>query len=177
MRLSVALVFCSVSAAAFGQAAESKQLWAKSYLDQPAPKLQVAKWLTAVPDTKGKFVLLDFWATWCPPCREAISELNAIKQQFGDRVVVIGLSDEDEATIENFQAYAKARNPDLVINYAIAIDPQKRTKNEVQVTGIPHLMLIDPAGVVRWEGFPFLKGYEFSPQVVQQALQAQKAGG
>src|SRR4051812_13554317 len=63
---------------------EDKRLWAKSVLNQKAPELVVEKWLTEKPDTKGKFVLIDFWATWCPPCRKAIPELNAFKKKFGD---------------------------------------------------------------------------------------------
>src|ERR1043166_3397044 len=53
-----------------------------------------------VPDTKGKFVLIDFWATWCGPCRKAIPELNAIHKKFGDKLVVIGISDESEEVVK-----------------------------------------------------------------------------
>ena len=91
--------------------------------------------------------------------------------------MVIGLSDEDEKTVIGFQAYAKAKKPEWVINYAIAIDPKKKMKDTVEVTGIPHLLLIDPSGVVRWEGFPFLKGHEFSLEVVQEILLGQKTEG
>jgi len=119
---------------------------AKSFLNQPAPILQVEKWLTEQPDTTGKFVLLDFWATWCGPCRQSIPALNRMQERFKDRLVIIGLSDEQEVEVRRMQ------NPK--IEYTIAIDPWHRTKSEVEVHAIPHTLLIDTNGIVRFEGHP-----------------------
>jgi cytochrome c biogenesis protein CcmG, thiol:disulfide interchange protein DsbE len=146
-----------------GQEPETgKKLWAKSFLNQKAPDLIVEKWLTPEPDRRGKFTLIDFWATWCPPCRAAIPELNGYHEKFGDKLVVIGISDETEAAVRALT------NPQ--IEYSIAIDTQARTKNVVGVTGIPHVLIIDPQGIVRWEGFPFLQGYELNEKVVADIL-------
>ena len=100
--------------------------------------------------------------TWCPPCRKAIPELNGFQKKYGDKLVVIGISDETEAAVR--------RLTDPQIEYAIAIDGNAVTKNAIGVTGIPHVMLIDPQGYVRWEGFPFLEGYELTDQVVADIL-------
>jgi len=139
-----------------------KKIWAKMLLNQPAPDLVVEKWLTPEPDRRGKFVLIDFWATWCPPCRAAIPELNGYQKKFGDKLVVIGISDETEEAVR--------RLTDPKIEYAIAIDTQARTKKAVEVTGIPHVLIIDPHGIVRWEGFPFLAGYELNEKVVADVI-------
>ena len=139
-----------------------KKLWAKSYLNKKAPKLIVEKWLGDKPDLKGKFLLVDFWATWCPPCRKAIPELNKLHKQFGDKMAVIGISDEKERVVVSM------KNPH--IEYFNAIDTQKRMKNVVQVKGIPHVMIIDPQGTVCWEGFPFLSGHELTETVVENLL-------
>ena len=142
--------------------ATGKKIWAKSVLNQRAPAVVVEKWLTTPPDARGKFILIDFWATWCPPCRAAIPELNGFQRKFGDKLVVIGLSDESE------DAVRKMVNPK--IEYAVAIDTQARTKRVLDVTGIPHVLIIDPQGIVRWEGFPFLDGYELTEKVVADII-------
>ena len=143
-------------------AASGKKIWARSFLNQKAPELVVEKWLTSEPDCRGKFVLIDFWATWCPPCRAAIPELNGYYRKFGDKLVVIGISDETE------EAVRRLVNPR--IEYSVAIDTRARMKSAVEVTGIPHVLIIDPQGIVRWEGFPFLEGYELNENVVADII-------
>lgn len=141
---------------------EEKKLWAKSVLNQKAPELLVEKGLTPEPKREGKFVLIDFWATWCGPCRKAIPELNALQKKFGDKLVVIGISDEKEDAVKAMKEPA--------MNYSVAIDTQARTKKALEVNGIPHLILIDPQGIVKWEGFPFLAGHELTEEVVGKIL-------
>lgn len=161
MKTTLSLTLACLFAISWAFGAE-KQMWAKSFLNQKAPELVVEKWLSKEPERKGKFVLIDFWATWCPPCRKAIPELNALHRKFGDRLVVIGLSGETEAKVK---AMAEPK-----IEYFSAIDTQHRTKDAVGVTGIPHVMIIDPQGIVRWEGFPLLDGYELTEKVVADVL-------
>jgi len=119
---------------------------AKRFLGTPGPKLAVEKWLTDTPATPGKFVLVDFWATWCAPCREMIPKLNAMQEKFRDRLVIVGLSDESESAVRLMKT--------PVINYSVAIDPKAEMKREVEVAIIPHAMLLDPQGIVRFEGNP-----------------------
>lgn len=122
------------------------KLYAKSFRGNPAPQILVEKWITLAPALEGKFVLIEFFATWCGPCRRSISHLNELQEKFQDRLVVIGLSDEPEADIRKLQ--------EPQIHYAIATDTAARTKATVEVEGIPHTMLIDPQGIVRFEGMP-----------------------
>jgi cytochrome c biogenesis protein CcmG, thiol:disulfide interchange protein DsbE len=122
------------------------KLYAKSFRGGPPPQILVEKWITSAPNVDGKFVLLNFWAASAAPCRRAIPHLNELQAKFKDRLVVIGLSDESEADIRNM------KEPE--INYSVGTDTQGRTKQAVEVAGIPHLILIDPKGIVRFEGLP-----------------------
>lgn len=147
-------------------AQEKKKIWAKSFINKKAPELIVETWLTDEPDTQGKFVLLDFWATWCSPCRKIIPDLNNLHQRFNNEMVVIGLSDEKEIRLRSFSAQ---------IDYYQATDIKKRTKNTYRVKGIPHTVLIDPDGIVRWEGYPLLEGFELTEDIVQKIITAYNA--
>jgi thiol-disulfide isomerase/thioredoxin len=142
----------------------AKQLWAKSYLGKKGPQLQVEEWITEKPDTTGKFVLIDFWATWCPPCRKAIPHLNEFQEKFKEKLVVIGISDESKEKVAGFESPK--------IKYAQAIDTQARTKKAFEVRGIPHVVVLDPQGIVRWEGFPFLQGEELTEEVMAEIINA-----
>jgi cytochrome c biogenesis protein CcmG, thiol:disulfide interchange protein DsbE len=122
------------------------KLYAKSFRGQPPPQVVIGEWLTPPPDVAGKFVLIDFWATWCGPCRASIPHLNSLQAKFRDKLVVIGLSDETP------DAVRKMTEPQ--IHYNVGVDPQARTLKAVEVTAIPHAMLIDPKGIVRFEGMP-----------------------
>lgn len=161
---TIALMSISAGAQApeQGESNGGKKIYAKSYLNQKAPELIVDQWLSEKPDTKGKFVLIDFWATWCGPCRRAIPELNKFQKTFADNLVVIGLSEESKEKV--------LAMTEPVITYASAIDSLARTQKEYEVVGIPHVVLIDPQGIVRWEGFPAQPGFELNETVLQTLI-------
>ncbi len=145
---------------------EGKRLWAASRLWAKAPDFVVEKWLTDKPDTNGKYLLIEFWATWCRQCRRAVPGINDIHRKFADELVVIGISDEEEQIVRKFR--------ELKIEYHVATDTLARMKNDLGVFGIPHCIIVEPDGYVVWEGFPLLKGHELTEEVVEKILEAGK---
>jgi thiol-disulfide isomerase/thioredoxin len=139
-----------------------KALFARSFINKPAPEFIVEEWLTKQPEMAGKMVLIDFWATWCKPCMETIPKLNGFHRKHKDRLAVIGISDE---TADEVRAHEGAK-----INYAVAIDPQRRMHEALGIQKIPHLIIVDPTGIVRWEGLPALKGHELTDDVLDELL-------
>lgn len=120
------------------------KLYAASFRGQRSPTILVDQWLTPPPDVTNKFVLVDFWATWVAPARAAIPNLNELQARLKDRLVVIGLSNE---TIEDM---SKMTTPK--VGYYVGTDPLARTMKAFELGALPHSVLIDPTGIVRYEG-------------------------
>lgn len=91
---------------------------------------------------RGGVVLLDFWATWCAPCRAAMPHLEKLHQEFGGKgLTVVGVSNEDRATVE---AFIKAQN----VTFTILLDPRHVTDRAYRVVAIPRTLIIDREGKV-----------------------------
>jgi thiol-disulfide isomerase/thioredoxin len=118
----------------------------RSQLGKPGPKLEVDKWVGDKPDLEGKFVLIDFWASWSAPCRQGIADLNAWQKKYADKLVVIGVSAEPET------AYADFSSPR--IEYPLAVDSKAKLCAACGITSIPSITLRDPKGIVLYQGHP-----------------------
>lgn len=149
-----------------------KNLYAKNdFRGKKAPAFKVEKWLNKEPSRKGKVVLIDLWATWCPPCKKLIPELESFQEKFKDDLVVIGVSDEKEAAVTKYINEQREGK----IGYALALDSKKTMHTALGVSGIPHVIIIDTDGIVRWQGFPGEAKEVLTEEIVKQIIDADKA--
>jgi peroxiredoxin len=100
--------------------------------------LQGKSW--AFKDLRGKVVLVNFWATWCPPCRKEMPDLDTLYMRFKDQgLVILAISDEDAAKVTPFVAERK-------ISYPILLDPAREVNGLFAVRGIPKSFVYDREG-------------------------------
>jgi len=94
-------------------------------------------------DYRGRFVLLNFWATWCPPCVEEMPSLNRLYERFrDDGLVVLGISvDEEGQAYERFLEMADVQFP-------TARDPERKVSARYGTSRYPETYLIGPEGEV-----------------------------
>ena len=88
----------------------------------------------------GKVVLVNFWATWCPPCRKEMPDLETIYRRFKERgLVILAISDEDASKVKPFIEERK-------FSYPILLDPGRKVNETFRVFGIPKSFLYDRNG-------------------------------
>jgi len=93
-------------------------------------------------DYKGKVVIIDFWATWCPPCRKGIPDLISIQNEYKNDVVIIGISLDGEKTIKDVPGFVKSYG----INYPIVYGNEKVVIDYGGIEGIPTAFVVDKKG-------------------------------
>ena len=97
---------------------------------------------------KGKVTLVDFWASWCPPCRAEIPKLQALKAKYGDKLDVLGV-----AVWDNPDDSRKAMK-ELEITWPVIIGTEKLTEptDLYGIKGIPHIIIFGPDGTILSRG-------------------------
>jgi len=118
----------------------------KTWLGSPAPSLEGVYYQgepASLADLKGKVIVIDFWATWCGPCRMTLPALDALYRKYRDQgVVIIGVSSENRPELEAFQ---KRQN----LAYPLFQDIAQLTTRKYQAFAYPTLVLIDKQGLVQ----------------------------
>ena len=127
-------------------------------LGVPAPPLNVQTWVKGEPidlaAVRGKkVVVVEFWATWCPPCRESIPHLTALQKKNPD-LAIVGITDEEPGVVKKFTAQWGAK-----MDYSVGIDPESRAMSVYMAefgprSPIPWAFIVDKQGTVVWSGSP-----------------------
>ena len=164
MKKIVLLMFAVVLT--IGVMGQEKKEWyfekgmVKSFLGKKAPKLTVEEWVSTKPDTTGKFIVLEFWKINCGPCVKYMPHMNELSKKFKDGVVFIGLCSD---TAEEVKTTNRVK-----IEFFSAVDTKKNTMGELGLRFVPYTLVIDPKGIVRWEGSPYKLTEEILKDIVKK---------
>jgi thiol-disulfide isomerase/thioredoxin len=115
---------------------------------------------------RGKVVLVNFWATWCGPCREEIPALLAIQEHYRDQVAILGLSIDTKPAAEVRQFAAEFK-----LNYPVAMSNEEIEKGFGGVSAVPVTFVIDPEGRVVQHHEPGHSGTDPRPDGQTDVLQ------
>ena len=115
-------------------------------LGAPAPDLELESLdggPIALADQRGRVVFVNFWATWCPPCRDEAPSLERLYAKLGDRgfeVLAVSIDAAgDRAAVDEFRI-------EFELSFPILLDPEQRAHTAFGVTGVPETYLIGPEG-------------------------------
>jgi thiol-disulfide isomerase/thioredoxin len=95
-------------------------------------------------DWRGKVVIVNFWATWCPPCREEIPEMIALADRYKDRLQIVGVSEDDDATPEEVREFAH----EAKINYPVVMGSSGISREYGGVPALPTAFVVNTDGRV-----------------------------
>lgn len=112
-------------------------------------------------DLTGKVILINFWAVWCPPCREELPHWNEFvaKHASDQRILMFAVGDEPWETIHN---YMKNHS------YSFPVFRDEKYWEQFDVSGIPTLLIIDPKGTIRFRNSGFEEGMEYEETLLWQ---------
>jgi thiol-disulfide isomerase/thioredoxin len=117
-------------------------------------------------DLRGKVVLLNFWATWCPPCRREMPSMERLYQKLsGEDFTVVAVNQMEDGD----HVFAYIGQLDVDPTFTILFDKDSKVSNSFSVKGLPTTYLIDKQGNIRYRA---IGGREFDhPEVEKQILQ------
>lgn len=99
--------------------------------------------IVSTEDWKGKVVILNFWATWCPPCRQEIPEFIRLQAAYKDKLQIVGASEDDDPP-EKVREFVQQHG----MNYPVVMATKELADNYGGVPALPTSFIIDPQGRV-----------------------------
>lgn len=106
------------------------------------------KFVGTTPDPQATLQLVDFWATWCAPCRDAIPKLNALHQKYAPRgLSIIGVTQEKPELVERFMKT-------VAFHYPVGIDVDGKLHESLRIIGLPYALFVGKDNTIVWRGAP-----------------------
>lgn len=95
-------------------------------------------------DFEGKKVMLNFWATWCPPCKAEMPDMQKFYMEAGDEIVILAVNID---AMNDVAGFAKQ----MGVNFPILLDEDDQVSNTYQILSIPTTYFIDEKGVIKYK--------------------------
>lgn len=137
-----------------------------SYLNKPMPNVFIDSWVDKRRSLHGKFVLYEFWSTYCAPCLAKVPDLNQIQEYFKDNLVIIAVAANTEDEVKAL------KKPEM--NFARVTDPKSKNSKLLGFEGIPYSYLVSPEGIVIWEGAPNSREAPLTIEVINKLINKYK---
>ncbi len=116
-------------------------------------------------DLRGKVVLVNFWATWCPPCRKEMPDLEALHEKFAAQgLVVLGISDEKAGKVKPFIRERK-------VTFPVLLDPERKVNEMFVVDGIPKTFIYDRDGNLAAQSIDMRTQKQFLEMLAKAGIQ------
>jgi len=147
----------------------------------PAPKLQVSKWVQGEPVkefARDKAYLVEFWATWCGPCRESIPHVNELHARFKDKGLIVIGQDVLEQEPDAVQPFVKKMGGKMTYRVSLDTEDGKMAQTWMEAAGedgIPTAFVVDKRGTIVWIGHPMKLQESFLQQVLDGTVDVSKA--
>ncbi|HEX6994625.1 MAG TPA: TlpA disulfide reductase family protein [Gammaproteobacteria bacterium] len=116
-------------------------------------------------DLKGQVVMINFWATWCGPCRKEMPHLEALHQRYANLgFTLLGVNvDEDTSGVEEFLK-------ETPVSFEVLFDPENEVSELYDVVAMPSTVMVDREGNLRYMHHGYQSGYENEYQAQIRAL-------
>lgn len=116
-------------------------------------------------------VLISFWATWCKPCVEELSEYEKIYKEFKNKGVnVLAVSIDNERTLSKVKPFVKANN----YSFTVLLDPNSDVARKFYVQSVPYTFIVDKKGNIVYSHLGYKKGDEIKVKKILNELSGGK---
>lgn len=145
--------------------------------DKPLPEVKLRDLKNSAQSTteliEGKITLINFWATYCVPCRKEMKHLNRINESYQKQgVQVIGVSIDDSRTVGRVKSIVKSQK----INYTILLDTEKILYKNFNTNAMPFSILVNADGQIIWEHTGYIPGDEVKmEEAIKKAISTSKS--